>query len=308
MFMGAKQGISLDQRVRDVRATLSDLANLDNWVKGGMKPIGDLRDLTEAQVRQARANTLDAVYFNPSVNGLWLACRRQDVEQLFQGTDRVATYLAAKQGVKSIETGEKFLLRQSTNGLGFFTASGRTPNPDPDPEEEIGQSLRNLISLSKSFAVGARFFNPHPKEILPISYFATHMPQVLRSVLRSEGRDTMRFKYNSFTREGVLSLDPGGASADGARAVIFANEAGKERFEQDKIRIEDEDGATMYRGKLDYAVFSQKILAPLMREAFSRVGADKVTDSITAHSDMFAFTAPDAMEQDKFVEIFVPKI
>ena len=311
MFFGAKPEISFDQRVDNVHLNLRDLANLDVWASAGgrLKPDDGIMP-SDAEILAARNNTLNAIYFNKEVHGCYLACRREDAEIFFESVDKVAAYLAAKQGVRSQFSHERFYLREKNGEFLFQNAKGQASRVTEDGEE-ISENLRKLIRLSIHFAVAGQMISPSPEAAdRPYlkAYFIPHMPGALRSLFQINNFDTIRYKYNERSKTGVMTLDPYSHIGEAARVLYFKDEPGIATFEQSHVRIENEREEIVHKGPMTYKVFSHCVMAPLIREAFERIGEETVAQSLTQHLDIFSLCAPGKISREDFIRDWVPSV
>lgn len=311
IFFGAKPEISFDQRVHDVHLSLKELGNLDAWASAPERQMPEDGIMpSDPEIIAARNHTLDAVYFNKEVHGCYLACRREDAESLFESVDKVAVYLAARQGVRSSLSHQKFYLRQKDGESIFQDVQGRNPKLVQDGEE-ISENLRKLIRLSIHFAVAGQLIaatsetaeQPYPK-----AYFIPHMPGALRSLFQIDNFDSIRYKYNAKSGEGIMTLDPYKNIEQGPRVLYFKDEPGLATFEQSHIRIENEKEELAYEGPLTHKIFTHCVMAPMMREAFQRLGEERVALSLTQHMDIFSLCAPGKIAREEFIRDWVPSV
>lgn len=309
IFLGAKPEISFDQRVREVHLSLREMIDLDAWAVSPERALPEDEVMpTESQIQAARQNTLNAIYFNEHVHGCYLACRTEDAEALYESVDKVATYLAARQGVRSAITQQKFFLREKNGEFIFQNANGDTPRRTNDGEE-ISENLRRLIKLSLHFAVAGRCLaGDADAQAYSKAYFIPHMPGLLRSLFQIEDKESIRYKYNSLSKTGVMTLDPSGDAGEAPRVLYFKDDPGVATFDQSHVRIENEREEIVHDGVMDYNIFAHCVMAPMMREAFQRLGEEKVALSLTQHLDIISLCAPGKISRADFIRDWVPSV
>lgn len=309
MFLGAKASISFDERVRDVRISLRKLEEHDNWLRAGMpdEGIGEYIIPTEEEIEKARFNTLSAVYLNDNMRGLYIHCRHEDVERLFEAADKVACFLAARTPVKG-KLGKDFYLCARNDAFGFRSENFEKP-ASVDGEPEINDNLRAVISLSANFAVARDLFQPIAPSDFPNQLFFPHVPQAIRSMLLLSAMDTttLNYDYKLVSNEGVMTLDISSEIEGGSRIVTFPEAQAKDRFLQSHFKIENDRGL-IYKGPVNMQVFFDHIFAPLLNNSILSSGQKKIIECVEKHFDIFALSQAGSIPRADFIHDFIPSM
>ena len=311
MFIGAKDYICFDERVEDVRLSLINLDNHNKWVKGGMLDEGAIDNIkpTPEQIECMQVNTLNAAYHNPKMYGLYIQCRREDSDSLFESADKVAAYLAAQNGVQS-QTGEYFYLREENGDFSFRDKNAFRSNLTIDGESEFAEGMRATATLAAHFAVASRLLCAPAEREFSNAFFFPNIPETIRSMLLISNGDTRTLNYDFKTAsiDGVMQFEFSGAEEPYSRIVKFPTALEENRFSQSDIKVENLQGDVLYNGALTVASFSEHIMGPLLNDAVNRLGRERVEQSLKNHLDIVALSADGALSRGDFIKDYVPSI